>query len=739
MKGEESYPEIIRRCRLYEQQTNSEPTASKSESLWKAASLYIILILFLHSHLCIPLLAEEQDELDLRELIELPLEELLNIEVSGTSRFAQKTSEAPASTIVITAKQIVERGYRDLSEVLSDLPGFDISANSGRFGEFYTIRGIDGNDRFLVLIDGAKINPYSGTFLSLGNSLSIRFVKQIEIIYGPASALYGADAFSGIINIVTKSTRDVSKKEMTLYGSYGSFNSFDAGMSLHMPIKKGKEGMISFFGRMFNSDGLDLVGRDPVYDVIEIYESPLETACQQPVRDYNIFIKTEYKNLRFSFFRQRFDQGNAPGMVPKFYVFNETNRWALTTDIIRGSYRKELPGRSDITVDLSYTRHEQDPDTQFHKFNLHQYMTGKDKTFKAVVTFKKAFGKGIKTVVGAEYENTKSIPAYANDHVLDRPLKYEGENKRLIDDELTVKETRASLFAEVLIKPIRNLRIFSGVRYDYSLLNQDTVNPRIGAIYKPARGTTLKLLYGTAFQAPSLFYKYEQFGAPTVLMLPNDSLENQELKTYEFCLIKKLGKYALVNFSLYYNDLENLIVRKLLPGQHYNKYFGTYTAGIKNTNIGRQIGKGFNLTLDYVFNGKLKGYSYYSFTEATFNITGEKALPRVSKHKVCAGLTYTGVKGLCISPRLKWVGPMNTTVSNPLYAEGERQPGNIRVDLYVSYKGLIPGTRIFARFGNIFDSDIKHAGIFGQSGVYEPLIYQPRFNCTIGFEMELKK
>src|ERR1035437_10383692 len=201
----------------------------------------------------------------INDMYSIPLDSLWNMKVSGVSRFQESTDKTPNSLIVITEQQIESRGYQDLSDVLKDIPRFDITDNAARFGEFYTLRGIQGNDRMLVLIDGHKINPPTGTFLSIGNSISVRFVKQIEVIYGPASAIYGADAYSGIINIISKdSYRNKSNLASTV--SYGSFSSVDAMVESRTKVNDN----LSFpvFGRMFHSDGFNEVGFETIFNII---------------------------------------------------------------------------------------------------------------------------------------------------------------------------------------------------------------------------------------------------------------------------------------------------------------------------------------------------------------------------------------------------------------------------------------------------------------------------------------
>jgi outer membrane receptor for Fe3+-dicitrate len=128
--------------------------------------------------------------------------------VVTASKKEQKVSEAPAAVYVITEKQIRSRGYRTLVDALHDVPGFDFQHTYGVYPELVHQRGFIGeNNRTLIYIDGIPDNnmndfiPYGGMRFPLDN------VERIEIVSGPASALYGANAFNGIIN-ATLSSRD---------------------------------------------------------------------------------------------------------------------------------------------------------------------------------------------------------------------------------------------------------------------------------------------------------------------------------------------------------------------------------------------------------------------------------------------------------------------------------------------------------------------------------------------------
>ena len=150
-------------------------------------------------------------EASLQELLdeEVDYENLWsNARVMTASRSVERIGTAPATIYVITDEQIRKRGYTSLEDVLADIPEIEIQQKANNYtNSYYSIRGIGGNERFVILQDGIRINSITGVLHPVQNNFGIYHAKQIEIILGSASALYGADAFSGIVNIITKKTR----------------------------------------------------------------------------------------------------------------------------------------------------------------------------------------------------------------------------------------------------------------------------------------------------------------------------------------------------------------------------------------------------------------------------------------------------------------------------------------------------------------------------------------------------
>ncbi len=159
-------------------------------------------------------------------MLDMTLEELMNMDVYSASKMAQNATEAPAPIYIVTELQIKERNYSCLKDLLEDIPQIEIQKNAEpEIADIYTINGTAGNEKFIILMDGIRINSATGTAHTLGQSYSLANVKQVEIILGPASSLYGADAFTGVINILTY--KGYENKGLHLSTSYGMFNTTD--------------------------------------------------------------------------------------------------------------------------------------------------------------------------------------------------------------------------------------------------------------------------------------------------------------------------------------------------------------------------------------------------------------------------------------------------------------------------------------------------------------------------------
>src|SRR5262245_41069408 len=146
-----------------------------------------------------------------QDLAALPLDALLDMPVTGASRLPAPLTETAAAVTVVTADQIRALGYRTLSEVLASVRG--VMVTSDRSYDYVGVRGFyapgDYNTRVLLLIDGNRVNDnlYDQAYIGTEFPLDVALVDRVEFIPGQASAVYGANALFGVINVVTKTPR----------------------------------------------------------------------------------------------------------------------------------------------------------------------------------------------------------------------------------------------------------------------------------------------------------------------------------------------------------------------------------------------------------------------------------------------------------------------------------------------------------------------------------------------------
>ncbi len=165
---------------------------------------------------------------DTTKLEDLSLKELLDVKVVTASKNPQNSDMAPATVTVISQVWIRMRGYQSLLDLIMDLPDMKVddkiapgSRNS------VTVRGIQGQQNFVILLDGVKISSPTNEAMPIMENYPVNLAEQVEVVYGPASALYGADAVSGVINIITKklpANKDIMIDATAMAGSYGYIN-----------------------------------------------------------------------------------------------------------------------------------------------------------------------------------------------------------------------------------------------------------------------------------------------------------------------------------------------------------------------------------------------------------------------------------------------------------------------------------------------------------------------------------
>ncbi len=238
------------------------------------------------------------------KIYSMSLEELLKLNISSVSKKSENLLETPQTVIVITKEQIERRGYTDLEQLFHDLPGFDISRGNGtQYSQIYQ-RGYrtKNTEKTLLMIDGVEENDLWSNSVWLSRQYPISNIERVEIIYGPATTIYGANAFLGVINIVTKTADQITgdKKHFGINSQfgYGSYNTRYADISI---AANSNHFSLILSGRIYNSDEQDLSNySDWDYDLsvynLDFYKSVLGTDDDIIAQTAMDFDNTAYYN-----------------------------------------------------------------------------------------------------------------------------------------------------------------------------------------------------------------------------------------------------------------------------------------------------------------------------------------------------------------------------------------------------------------------------------------------------------
>lgn len=206
----------------------------------------------------------------------------INITITGT-RTPRLLLDSASSITIIDSQQIEQQVVRDIQDLVRYEPGVSVGRNASRFGnQDFNIRGIDGN-RVLLQVDGIRVpDNYVGRGRDYFN---IETIKRVEIIKGPASALYGSDAIGGVVSFITKDPQDY----LDVFGKsfYNSgqitYDSSDESISLTgVMALEDKEGKLQF------STVATYTGADELKTASGVQVNP------QDIKDYSLTSKLVY-------------------------------------------------------------------------------------------------------------------------------------------------------------------------------------------------------------------------------------------------------------------------------------------------------------------------------------------------------------------------------------------------------------------------------------------------------------
>ncbi len=479
------------------------------------------------------------------ELVQMSLDDLLRVEVQGASRYAQPLANSPASVTVIEQQELQRHGYRNLAEALSSVPGVYVS--NDRNYSYLGVRGFnrpgDYNSRILLLTDGARRNDALYDQAQLGNEspIELDWVKRLEFVSGPASAVYGANALFGIVNAVMLDGGDINGARVTAdVGSAGSRRlGLLAGQRVDIEHEwffalaaSGVRGDDLYFPEFGNAThdgwarGLDGENYQKAYGKLRFGNWRLITNLSS--RDKNL-PNAPYLTAFGEPGTRTVDQH---ALMELAYDGELSKGWQQQFRLFSGSYRYDGSYRYANGLD-----------------NLDQgraNWVGGD--YRLIVTTLPAH----KLMLGIETQ-WNTLLEQRNFDVLPAT--------NYLDSNLTSNTLGVFVQDEWRLSPqwLLNLGLRNDKHSDYSAIT----SPRAALIYQPSEGSTLKAIVGSAYRAPNAYERFYDDGG--ALQKANPALLPERIHSVELAADFQVGQTTRFGVNIYQNDVQDLIDQVLDP------------------------------------------------------------------------------------------------------------------------------------------------------------------------------
>ncbi|MDD5320670.1 MAG: TonB-dependent receptor [Methylococcales bacterium] len=649
------------------------------------------------------------------DYFKMTIEELGAIPVTTIATGTPKPIfQSAAVTTVITAEQIKSMGATELHEVLETVPGVHASVQASTGDYNYSVRGIRNatNSQILMLLNGTRITtPYRGTTMT-GLEMPIEAIQRVEVIRGPGSALYGADAFAGVINIITKKTKDIGG---TVLGARVGDHSTQSGWGQYGAQWAGWDVATSFQYQHTNGDNGRILKADAqsVFDrALGTHASHAPGALDTNYETLNGHLSLQRKHWDIGFWAFNSNGGNRAGSALALDPNGSADGENYLGDV-RFSTEDWLDDW-ELMAHASYLQADFQARLQLFPDNA-KLPLGSDGNITSslrnstLVLFPDGLNLNLGRIERIPSIELGSIYKGLDNHILrfSAGFRYEGlttsdsrnfglgiinDTKGVIDGTLTnVTGTRFayspnthrtiwSLVAQDEWQIAADWHLTAGVRYDDYSDFGGTVNPRVALVWDINEQLTTKWLYGKAFRAPTFA---EQGNQNNPVLVGNRNLNPETIHTVEWAFDYRPISSLRTGVNLYYYQIKDLI-------------------GVTNStfnNSGNQDGYGSELEWNWKVFEQLNVMGNYAWQHSRNEQTHQQ-VAGVPVHHVYFATRWQFMPNWQLQPQINWVGGRINTIK-----------ANGTLDDYETIDITLRGTKLFghlnvaASLRNIFDTN----------------------------------
>jgi len=625
---------------------------------------------------------------------------------TGTKQLLRKS---PSTATVITAEDIAAMGATTVDEALESVPGLHVT-RATVYSPNYGIRGIltDSNPHVLMMVNGVPMTSvFQGNRNDIPVSLPTANVARIEVIRGPGSALYGADAFAGTINIITKTGDELQGSFVGLRA--GSFNGLDAwfqyggkvgGLDVAAYLSAGHTNGQRRIVLEDAQTGIDSLGFAPAVSL-----APGSVNLGHDDVDAQIDVGFEKFRLRAGY-TLRDNGGVGAGVAGALDPVGKYRTARFTSDLAwtDANFAPDL----SLTLQAAYMHMANEITTPlvlfpsgafFGSFPVgmigapnkweRQFRLSLSTDYSGFVGHRVRMGLGSDTMDIYKTTETKNFTLLNG--ALPSPLPMysaSGANLYLSPHDRNVNY----LYVQDEWSFARDWTLTGGVRHDQYSDFGSTTNPRLALVWEARQNMTAKLMYGTAFRAPSFV---ELYAAGNPVALGSSNLSPEKIKTLEGVVSWQVDPNLETSLSLFRHEISDLIG----------------VSGTTYQNTGKQNGSGAELEATWDPSKNIRISGHYAFQQNIDQVTQQDSGYAPHRH-VYSRADWRFTSNWMVSGQVNWV------------AERKRAAGDSRPDVpdYTSVDVSLHADRIkkgwdfSASIRNLFDADIREPSKLG-SGI----------------------
>ncbi|RJX68429.1 TonB-dependent receptor [Vibrio sinensis] len=606
------------------------------------------LVFALATTLAYPALAQD-------DLFDASLEDLLATEVVGVSKTKQLISEAPANVTVITAEDIARYGYQTVAEAISRLPGVAITRDNT-----YSYGGVRGmtsdaanyNSRFLLMINGHRINDglYDQALVGHESIIDIHAIDRIEFIKGPGAIMYGGNALYGVINILTRSGRQID------------------GTELRMAAASNEGYSVSQISGGETDSGLQWTAQVSHTEESKHDESNLYGDYSARGRHTKAMGQLNGDNFNITMMLAEHQLQNSEVWTYQgdYYVSDipETTRQLM----LGGEYIWKIGHKTHITALGNISRFHDD----FSRYDFGE-LWYRDVSNSDWISGELRLGseaiEGQRWTMGIEWR--RDLP-------LDNKYWYEPLENPTDVYFLDVDRTSVGGYIQGEFSLATDWMVVAGGRIDKIEYFDAEFSPRLSVIWTPTVSSTLKLIHSEAFRTPSAI----EFGYGAEANYFGEKLTPEHMKSQELIYEYRQGA-LLTSVAIYHNQLEDGIGENIDAG-----YINTSTL----------TSQGIELAFNYRHNSGLGGYANYSYQDTS----SKDNTPVMNSPE---NLIKVGIDGSWFENRLTSALEWQYTSEREVASESPKADAYHLVNLYMTMRPWNKGPELSFKAINVMDDD----------------------------------